>query len=196
MNTPRNSCRSLIAGASGGVGSIATQIAKAENVEVVATCSTDAVEMVKTLGADYVIDYSHAELTEFFGRFGSFDIILDCAGLGAEYATTLPWKYDQYITFSTPMLKNIDVNGLGIGFFKNIVSILESNMQTLTKYRALSKWAYIIPVPQGIEYLKRHVERNNITPIVDSVFEFDATSDAYQKVADGHLRGKVVLKIK
>lgn len=163
---------------------------------MVATCSAEAVEMVKTLGADYVVDYSHNEFSEFFHRYGSFDIILDCAGLGAEYATKLPWKYDQYITFTSPMLKNLDINGLGIGFFKNIVSILESNMQTVTKYRALSKWAYIIPAPQGIEYLKRHVERNNITPIVDSVFDFDATSDAYQKVADGHLRGKVVLKIK
>lgn len=183
-------------GASGGVGSIATQIAKAENVEVVATCSTDALDVVKSLGADYVVDYTHAEYPEFFNRHISFDIILDCAGLGAEYATQLPWKYDQYITFASPMLKNIDINGLGIGFFKNIVSILESNIQTMAKYRALSKWAYFIPAPQGIEYLKRQVERGNITPIVDSVFDFDATSDAYQKVADGHLRGKVVLKIK
>lgn len=186
----------MISGASGGVGSIALQIAKAEKAEVVATCSTGAVDMVKALGADYVADYMHGEFAEYFGYYGSFDIVLDCAGLGAEYATKLPFKYDQYITFSSPMMKNIDANGLGIGFFKNIASILESNVHTLAKHRALSKWAYIIPAPQGIEYLKRHVERNNILPIVDSVFDFDATSDAYQKVADGHLRGKVVLKIK
>lgn len=94
------------------------------------------------------------------------------------------------------MLRSIDSNGIGIGFFKNIVHLLESNIQTISKYRGLSKWAYFVAAPQGIEYLSKQVERNKITPIVDSVFDFDATSDAYQRVADGHLRGKVILKIK
>lgn len=152
--------------------------------------------MVKSFGADHVIDYTQNDVIDQLRDLGPFDVILDCAGLGAEYATQIPWKFDQFITFSSPMLSNIDSNGLGIGFFKNIVSLLESNIQSITKYRALSKWAYFVPAPQGIEYLKKQVERNKITPVIDSVFDFDSTSDAYQRVADGHLRGKVVLRIK
>lgn len=188
--------RVCILGASGGVGSIATQIAKAENLVVVATCSDDAAQMVKNFGADHIINYKANDAIQLMRDLGPYDIILDCAGQGVEYATKVPWKFDQYVTFSSPMLRNIDSNGLGIGFFKNIVSLLESNVQTLSKYRALSKWAYFVPAPQGIEYLKKQVERNKITPVVDSVFDFDSTSDAYQKVADGHLRGKVILRIK
>lgn len=187
--------RLCILGASGGVGSIATQIAKAENLKITATCSTDCIQMVRNLGAEHVIDYTADDIIEQF-RDLSFDVILDCAGLGLEYATKVPWKFDQYITFSSPLLRNIDSNGIGIGFFKNIVNLLESNLQSISKYRGVSKWAYFVPAPQGIEYLTKQVERNKITPIVDSIFDFDATSDAYQRVADGHLRGKVILKIK
>lgn len=178
------------------MGSVATQIGKAENLEVVASCSTDAIALVKKLGADHVIDYTAKDAITQFSDYGPYDIILDCAGKGLDYATQIPWKFDQYITFTSPLLKNIDTNGLGIGFFKNIVNILDSNIQTISKYRALSKWAYFVPAPQGIEYLKKQVERNKIVPCVDSVFDFDATTDAYMKIANGHLRGKVILKIK
>lgn len=188
--------RICILGASGGVGTIATQIAKAENLEIVATCSKDALKMVESLGANYVIDYKDSESNDLLRDLGPFDIVLDCAGLGDEYATKLPTKFDQFITFSSPMLRNIDSNGIGMGFFKNIANLLESNVQTLTKYRALSKWAYFVPAPQGIEYLKKQVDRNKIIPVIDSVWDFNATNDAYQRVADGSLRGKVILKIK
>lgn len=188
--------RICILGASGGVGNVATQIAKAENLEVVGTCSTDAIQIVKNMGADHVVDYTSSDFIESLRDLGPFDIILDCAGQGVDYVTKVPWKFDQYITFSSPMLRNIDSNGIGIGFFKNIISLLESNVQTLTKYRALSKWAYFVPAPQGIEYLKKQADRHKITPLVDSIFDFESTSDAYQRVADGHLRGKVILRIK
>lgn len=183
-------------GATGGVGSIATQIGKAEGLEVVASCSTDAVAMVKNLGADHVIDYTAKDAITQFCDLGPYDIILDCAGKGLDYATQIPWKFDQYITFTSPVLKNVDTNGLGLGFFKNIANLLESNIQSITKHRAFSKWAYFVPAPQGIEYFKKQVERGKITPCVDSVFDFDATSDAYMKIANGHLRGKVILKVK
>lgn len=187
--------RICILGASGGVGSIATQIVKAENLEVIASCSTDAIAMVKNLGADFVIDYTTAEAVDQFREYGPYDIILDCAGKGLDYATQIPWKFDQYITFTSPLLRNFDSHGVGIGLFKNILSLLESNVQSVSKHRALTKWAYFVPAPQGIEYLRKLVDRNKLSTIVDSVFDFNVTSDAYQKIADGHLRGKVILKL-
>lgn len=71
--------RICVLGASGGVGSTAVQIAKAEGMHITATCSTNSVQMVKDLGADYVIDYRKDDLNEKF-RGLTFDIILDAAG--------------------------------------------------------------------------------------------------------------------
>lgn len=188
--------RICILGASGGVGSIATQIARAENVEVVASCSADAFSLVQSLGADRVIDYTAPDSNEQLRDNGPYDIILDCAGRGVDYATQVPWKFDQYITFTSPMLRNFDAHGMGIGLFKNIFSLVESNLQTVSKHRGVTKWAFIVPAPQGIEYLRKLVERGRLTSVVDSVYDFDSTTDAYQKVVDGHLRGKVVIKVK
>lgn len=188
--------RICILGAAGGVGNIATQICKAENLEVIATCSDDAIQMVKNLGADHVIDYKAANAMEIIRDLGPYDIILDCAGQGVEFIMRVPWKFDQFVTFTSPLMKNVVSNGIGIGLFNSIARLLESNVQTLSKYRALSKWAYFVPAPQGIEYLKKQVERHKINPVVDSIYDFDSTLDAYKRVADGHLRGKVILKIK
>lgn len=188
--------RMCLLGASGGVGSIAIQIAKAENLDVIATCAGDAVQMVKNLGGDHVINYEESSAIHILRELGPYHIILDCAGQGITYARRVAWNFDQFVTFTSPIVRNIDYNGLAIGFFKNVVSLLESNVQTLARYRAITKWAYFVPVPQGIEYLKKQVERNKIRPVVDSVFDFDSAGDAYQKVADGHLRGKVILRIK
>lgn len=86
--------RICILGASGGVGTIATQIAKAENLKITATCSTDCVQMVQNLGAEHVIDYTSDDVIEQF-RDLSFDLILDCAGLGIIHKMT-HWSHSIY----------------------------------------------------------------------------------------------------
>lgn len=154
--------RICILGASGGVGSIAVQIAKSENVEVIATCSTDALPIVECLGADHVIDYTSPDSNEKLLSLGPYDIIFDCAGKGSDYATQLPWKFGQYITLSSPLLKNFDEHGIGLGLFKNILNLVESNIKTLSSNRALVKWAYFVPAPQGIEYLKNLVDSKKV----------------------------------
>lgn len=208
--------RICVLGAAGGVGSIAVQMAKAENVEVVASCSANAVQLVEELGADHIIDYGSPDAMAEFAAHGPYDIILDCASLGPDYAKQVPWKFDQYITFTTPMLRNIDTFGLGVGLLKNAFNLLENNVHSIVNHRALIKWAYIVPAPHAIEYLKNLVERKQVStqrerqhlrvqlywlnlsclqlnPLIDSVFSHDQTVDAYQKVIDGHLRGKVVI---
>lgn len=154
--------RICVLGASGGVGSIAVQIAKAENVQVIASCSTNAIPIVEHLGADHIIDYTSSDAIELFAMHGPYDIILDCAGQGTDYAKQMPWKFDQYITFTTPMLKNFDSFGLGVGLFKNAFNLLENNLQSLATHRALVKWAYFLPAPQAIEYLRNLVERKKV----------------------------------
>lgn len=188
--------RVCILGASGGVGSIATQICRAENAETIATCSTDAFQLVKNLGADYVIDYTDTNYIENLCELGPYDIILDCAGKGVDYATQVPWKFDQFITLSSPMMRNFDAHGMGIGLFKNMFSLLDSNVQSLAKHRGLTKWGFFMPAPQGIEYLQKLKEQKKLVSVIDRVYEFDESNEAYQRVIDGHLRGKVVLNLK
>lgn len=155
--------RICILGASGGVGSVAVQIAKAENVEVIASCATNAIPVVESLGTDHIVDYTSSDAMESFASYGPYDIILDCAGHGPDYARQVPWKFDQYITFTTPMLRNFDSFGLGVGLLKNAFNLLENNVQSIVNNRALIKWAYFVPAPHAIEYLKNLAEREKVS---------------------------------
>lgn len=187
--------RICVLGASGGVGSTAVQIAKAEGMHITATCSTNSVQMVKDLGADYVIDYRKDDLNEKF-RGLTFDIILDAAGQGPSYATKFPWKFGQYITLEPPILNNTDSSGLIIGSIKSAFELLQNNIQTIYGYKGLLKWGFFIPAAHGIEYLRRQVETGKIKPITDTVYSLNSTKEAFQRVADGHLRGKIIINVK
>ncbi|XP_055381929.1 reticulon-4-interacting protein 1 homolog, mitochondrial [Condylostylus longicornis] len=188
-----NTKKVLVLGASGGVGSIAIQILRAENSTVIATCSTDAIPLVKNLGAQHVIDYSDQTQLKQLADFSPYDIILDCAGLGPKYAGHFDWQFKSFVTFSSPLLKNVDESGIGLGMLKNFIELIESNSKTLSLRQGCVKWGYFVPAPQGIEYLKKLIERKKLLPQIDSTFNFENTKEAYEKVSHGHLRGKVVI---
>lgn len=86
---------------------------------------------------------------------------MDCAGKGPTHALEIPWKYHQYVTFSSPLLKTVDEFGLGCGLVKNIMNLTESNIKSIN-HGGLIKWGYFIPVLHGIEYLKKLVEKNKV----------------------------------
>lgn len=182
----------LVLGAAGGVGNLATQILQAEGVEVVATCSTDAVPIIQNLGVTKVIDYTSEESNTLLISESPYDIILDCAGRGAAYATALPWTYGSFVTFKSPMLKNFDAHGLIAGGFANVRDIVTNNLPVLSGDGSV-KWGFFWPSQSGIYYLKELAENGKLLPIIDSVFPYDRLPDAYQKVQNGHLRGKVVV---
>ncbi|XP_055644316.1 reticulon-4-interacting protein 1, mitochondrial [Toxorhynchites rutilus septentrionalis] len=183
----------LVLGASGGVGSLAVQMLLAEGAEVYATCSTDATEMIQNLGVTYVFDYNDPTHVQNLSRAGRFDIILDCAGKGTEYATAVPWRFEQYITFNSPVLKNIDENGFATGLYQNALSIVRNNVASVSKQNGLVKWGYFVPAPQGIAFLQNLVEKGKLLPIIEKTYTFDQISDAYQRVDAKHLRGKIVI---
>ncbi|KAJ6646026.1 Reticulon-4-interacting protein 1, mitochondrial [Pseudolycoriella hygida] len=184
-----------ILGASGGVGTIAVQMMKAENVNVTATCSTSAIPLVQSLGADNIIDYTKPNATEQF-RGLTFDIILDSAGQGPAYAAKVPWQFGEYITLFPPLLRSIDSNGIVLGSLESLNSLLNENLEMLSKHKGFIMWGIFTPAPQGIDYLTKLAKEDKLKPIIDSVFEFKDMKAAYQKVIKGHLRGKVIVKIK
>lgn len=188
--------RVLVLGGSGGVGSSAIQILKAENSTVITTCSTDAIQLVTGLGADEIIDYSNEDSLRQLVASGPYDLILDCAGLGSEFSNQLPWKFTNYVTFSSPLLKNFDRLGFVPGIIRNTFDLTETNLRSLTGQKGCVKWGYFVPAPNGIKYLKKLIERKKFSSVIDSIFNFDETNEAYKKVAAGHLRGKVLLDFK
>lgn len=154
--------RILILGGSGSVGSLAIQMLKAQGAQVLATCSENAKEMVKHLGADCIIDYNNLTEMENLRSYGPYDVILDCSGQGPQGAENLNLKYSQYVTFSAPLLKNIDSSGLGIGLLQNVTNLLQTNVKSIVQQRGLVKWGFFTPAPQGIELLKQLVDRKKV----------------------------------
>lgn len=179
----------LVLGGSGGVGSIAIQILKAEGAEIIATCSEDAIPLLENLGVSKVIDYTSQENNLQLLAESPYDLILDCAGLGAEHANTLRWKFNTYVTFKSPLLKNFDDKGFLFGGIDSIKTLLSTNINK----GGTVKWGYFIPLPNGIQYLKELVESDQLKPIIDSKFHFNDLPKAYERVTNGHLRGKVAI---
>ncbi|XP_017843945.2 reticulon-4-interacting protein 1 homolog, mitochondrial [Drosophila busckii] len=186
--------RVLVLGGSGGVGTLAIQILKSQGVQVLATCSEDAVEMVRCLGADHVVDYSNPVAMEELCNYAPYDIVLDCAGQGGQHAGDLKYDFRQYITFSSPLLANIDKQGLGLGALKNVSDLLQTNVKAAQR-GGLVKWGYFYPAAHGIKFLQRLVERRKLMPLIDSTFEFGVLPKAYERLKGGHLRGKTVVKL-
>jgi reticulon-4-interacting protein 1, mitochondrial len=185
--------KALVLGAAGGVGSMALQMLVAEGAHVFATCASDAVTAVQNLNANTVLDYTSATFLQDVASAGPYDLILDCAGRGSSYAAEVPWKFEQYITFSSPLLKNLDSYGFVAGLARNVSSLVQDNVRTATTNRGSVKWGYFMPAPQGISYVKSLMERGKLQPVVQDTFTFQQTKEAYKRVQDGHLRGKIVI---
>lgn len=182
----------LVLGASGGVGSIAVQILRAEGVEVVATCSTDALPLVTSFGASKVVDYTAPESDSTLISESPYNIILDCAGKGSDYASSLPWTFGSYITFKSPLMKNFDAHGMIGGGLKNIKDLLAANAPVISG-KGNVKWGYFWPSKDGMQYLKKLAVDRKLITAIDSTYSVESLPEAYQRIQDGHVRGKVVI---
>ncbi|XP_002037679.2 reticulon-4-interacting protein 1 homolog, mitochondrial [Drosophila sechellia] len=188
--------RVLVLGGSGGVGTLAIQILKSQKVQVLATCSENAIEMVRNLGADLVVDYNNPQAMEELCKYAPYDIVLDCAGQGGQKAAESKFDFRQYITFSSPLLANIDKQGLGVGALKNVFDLFQTNVRSVTQRGGLVKWGFFSPAPQGIQFLQKLVEQRKLMPLIDSSYGFSELPKAFEKMKSGHLRGKIVVKLR
>ncbi|EFN76030.1 Reticulon-4-interacting protein 1 [Harpegnathos saltator] len=185
----------LVMGGSGGVGTIAIQLLKAWNMHVTSTCSDDAVESLRNLGADVVIDYRQNDADEQIISEGPYDIILDCAKQGPEYVREKGYLYNTYITLNSPMLKNFDQHGLILGALQNLGDIARFNIP-IAQNKGCVKWGYFMPNQTGINFLQELVESGKIIPVVQQVYPFKDLPLAYKRASQGHLRGKLVIDMK
>lgn len=167
----------LINGASGGIGSAAVQLAKYFGAKVTAVCNTRNIELIKSLGADYVIDY----LTQDFTRTEqTFDFIFDSVGK-SSFGKCKHLLNKGGIYISTELGKNSE----------NIFLAL------FTPFLGGKKVLFPLPKisQEDIVFLKELVEKGKYKPVIDRRYFLEQIVDAYKYVETGQKTGNVVIKV-
>ncbi|XP_063297377.1 reticulon-4-interacting protein 1, mitochondrial [Pelobates fuscus] len=189
--------RVLVIGASGGVGTAAIQLLKAWGAHVTAVCSEDALSLMMNLGADDVVDYKAGNLKEQLKSRQLFDVILDNIGGPTEKLALQflkPWSGASFVTLVTPFLYNNDRLGIADGMMRTGITLGSKVMKHLSKgihYR----WAFFTASGPSLDEIRDLVEAGKIRPVINEVFSFSDVPKAFQKMEEGHARGKTVIQV-
>lgn len=180
--------RVLIHAGSGGVGSFAIQYAKAKGAFVYTTTSTKNVDMVKALGADRVIDYK----TEDYKTIAKdLDIVFDTLG---DHYTLDAFKIikdgGKVATITGPPDKET-AKLMGINDYK----MPEELSNQISKKLATYKLTWMQPNGEQLDAISTMVKDGKIKPVVDKVYSFEDSIEAYLYLATGRARGKVIVKL-
>jgi NADPH:quinone reductase-like Zn-dependent oxidoreductase len=168
----------LINGASGGIGTFAVQIAKYFGAEVTGVCSTRNVDLVRSLGADYVIDYTREDFTE---NGQGYELILAAAGYRSifDYRRALSPK-GIYVSTGGAMAQTFQALLLG-----PLIS-----MSGDKKLGAMQ----VIP-NQDLDFMRELIEADKVRPVIDRCYPLSQAAEALRYYAEGHSRGKVVITV-
>lgn len=169
----------LINGASGGVGTFAVQIAKSSGAEVTGVCSTSKLEMVRSIGADHVIDYTQEDFTKNGQRY---DLILATNGYHpiSDYKRTLSPKGTYVMS-----------GGSGAQMFQAMLLGPVISMTGNKKMGNLLKKSN----KRDLVVLKDLLEAGQITPVIDRTYPLSEVPEAIEYLEEGHARGKVVITV-
>lgn len=190
--------RVLITGGSGGVGTFSIQLLKAWGAHVTVTCSQNAEGLVRGLGADEVVDYTAGDAPEQLEMMEKFDVILDnVGGETEEWAVGLlkPWSGAKYVTLVTPLLLNTDSMGLLDGVFHAGLTLQSKAMQNIISSGVFYRWGFYTPDGPALDEVSRLVDAVKILPVVEAQFPFTQVPQAFQKLEQGHARGKTVVRV-
>jgi NADPH:quinone reductase-like Zn-dependent oxidoreductase len=172
----------LVIGAAGGVGSFAVQIAKAMGAMVTGVCSTSSVELVRSLGADRVIDYRTEDVT---GGSERYDRILDNVGA---------YPRGRLRGLLTPEGKLLS-NGAPVGgWFGGLDSVVKAMLASLAHRQQLRPFVSINTGADALA-LKALVDEGKLKPAIDRVFPLDDGPAAVVHLAAGHAQGKTVITV-
>jgi len=173
----------LINGASGGVGTFAVQIAKSLGAQVTGVCSTRNVDLVRSIGADHVIDYT----VEDFTRSGQrYDFILDNV---ANHS--LP-DLRRSLTPTGALVPN--GGGFDNRWFASGGRVIRANVLKRSVDHRLRPFL-LSPKLEDLVVLKELIEAGKITPVMDRTYPLSETPQAIAHVADGHAQGKVAITV-
>jgi NADPH:quinone reductase-like Zn-dependent oxidoreductase len=169
----------LINGASGGVGTFAVQIAKAFGAEVTAVCSTRNVDMLRSLGADHVIDYTQADFTQNGQRY---DLILAANGYHPI------WAYQRALR---PKGRYVMSGGSNAQLFQ---AMLLGPVISMTGRNTMGN-LLARPNQKDLGFIKELLEGGKVNPVIDRRYPLRETASALRYVEEGHAKGKVVITV-
>ena len=171
----------LIQGASGGVGTFAVQIAKAYGAEVTAVCSTKNMDMMRSIGADHVMDYTQTDFTRAQQRY---DLILAVNGYHPIFAyrrALSPTGRCVIVGASSDHLNQSLVQGMIVGPIISRTGKRKISMQMEKLTQA------------DLVFVKDLLEAGKIAPVIDRRYPLRETPEAIRYLEEGHARGKVVI---
>jgi NADPH:quinone reductase-like Zn-dependent oxidoreductase len=173
----------LIIGASGGVGTYAVQLAKAFGAEVTGVCSTTKVDMVRSIGADHVIDYTRADFVDGEQRY---DVILDIGG-----NRSLSHLRRALTRKGTLVLVGGEEGGRWLGGMdRQLRMLLLSPFVGQTLRSLISKENH-----EDLIVLKELIEAGKVTPVIDRTYPLSDVPKAIRYMEEGHACGKVVITV-
>lgn len=169
----------LINGASGGVGTFAVQIAKSFGAEVTGVCSTRNLDMVRSLGADHVIDYTREDFTKNGQRY---DLIYDAVGNRSvsDYKRALNAQGICVVAGFTTLSHLFQVIILGAWVSK-------------TGSQKIGLMGVAKSINTDLAFIKGLLEAGKVVPVIDRCYPFNETAAAIRYLEEGHARGKVII---
>lgn len=175
----------LVIGATGGVGSFATQLAAACGAEVTAVCSAASAELARSLGAHDVIDYALADpLDPVAGR--RFDVVIDTVG-----DRSIADLRGVLATAGTLVLVATAPDGRWLGGVDRFLWAAVLSRFVRHRLRPLAS----VDRAEDLAVVVRHIEAGRVRPVIDRTFPLAQVPDALRYVGKGHSRGKVVITI-
>ena len=172
----------LINGASSGVGMYAVQMAVARGAKVTGVCSTHNVEMVRSLGAHYVIDYTKDDFTQTSERF---DVMIDIvSSRSLEESRRVLTNKGRYVMVGDMTM------GKWLGVGRQARTVLKAPFVSQTLKPMLAKTNR-----PDLETIVKMVEDGTVWPVIDHVYPLEESAAAMRQVLGGHSRGKVVVAI-
>lgn len=174
--------RVLINGASGGVGSFAIQIAKSMGAHVTGVASTRNLELVRSLGADAIVDYTTDDITT---QGAHYDLVLD----NVENHPLRAMR--RLLTPTGTLVLNSGTGATGLAMLRRLLAPV-----VLSPFvgHALRRY-FSSPKAADLELLRTWTEEGRIRPVVDRTWSLSEAPDALRHIASGHSRGKVVVTV-
>jgi NADPH:quinone reductase-like Zn-dependent oxidoreductase len=163
----------LIYGASGAIGTYAVQLAKYFGAEVTGVCSTTNLEMVKSLGADKVIDYTHEDYTE---NCETYDLILDTVGK----------------TSFLRCRKSLKQKGIFLPVVMALTELIQIIWTSLIGGKKV-KGGVAGESIEDLNFFKELIEAGKLKPVIDRCYPLEQTVEAFRYVEKGHKKGNVII---
>ena len=173
----------LVNGASGGVGTFAVQIAKALGAEVTAVCSTRNVDLVRSIGADHIVDYTREDFTRSSERY---DLMFDNAGSRSWSEYTRVLKPNATVVLVGGQMGGPVFGPMGHVMRMRLASVFSSRKATffVAKFNSAD-----------MEALRELLEAGKVKPVIDRCYQLTEVADAFRYLGEGHAQGKVVITV-